>query len=71
MAGKSGIRVGFIGAGGISRGHFKRLNGMAGVTVTASGERAVAVGGDVSGSTIITGDGNVVGDHSRSQVQKR
>jgi len=30
----------------------------AGVTVTASGDRSVAVGGDVSGSTIITGDRN-------------
>ncbi len=32
----------------------------AGVTVTASGDRAVAIGGDVSGSTIITGDNNKV-----------
>ena len=31
-----------------------------GVTVTASGDRSVAVGGDVSGSTIITGDHNKV-----------
>ncbi len=30
----------------------------AGVVAIASGERSVAVGGDVSGSTIITGDGN-------------
>jgi hypothetical protein len=29
----------------------------AGITVTASGERSVAIGGDVSGSTIVTGDG--------------
>lgn len=29
--------------------------------VIASGERGVAIGGNVSGSTIITGDGNVVG----------
>jgi hypothetical protein len=29
----------------------------AGVTVTASGERSVAIGGDVNGSTIVTGDG--------------
>lgn len=43
----------------------------AGVTVIASGERAVAVGGDVTASTIITGDGNVVGDRSRSHVEKK
>jgi len=30
----------------------------AGVTVIASGDRSVAIGGDVSGSTIITGDRN-------------
>jgi hypothetical protein len=29
----------------------------AGITVTASGERSVAIGGDVKGSTIVTGDG--------------
>lgn len=38
--------------------------------VIAFGERSVAVGGDVSSSTIITGDGNVVGDGSTSQVIK-
>ena len=38
--------------------------------VIASGERAVAIGGDVSGSTIITGDRNVVGG-SRGQGRKR
>ena len=32
----------------------------AGITVTASGERSVAIGGDVKGSTIVTGDGNIV-----------
>ncbi len=32
----------------------------AGVTVTAAGERSVAIGGDVSGSVIITGDRNRV-----------
>ena len=32
----------------------------ASVTVIASGERPVAIGGDVSGSTIVTGDQNVV-----------
>ena len=31
----------------------------AGVTVTASGDRSVAIGGDVSGSVIITGDRNI------------
>jgi hypothetical protein len=32
----------------------------AGVTVIASGERSVAIGGDVSGSTIVVGDQNTV-----------
>jgi hypothetical protein len=32
----------------------------AGVTVSASGERSVAIGGDVSDSSIVTGDQNVV-----------
>jgi len=35
----------------------------------AAGAGGVAVGGGVTGSTIITGDGNVVGDHSRSNVR--
>jgi len=34
--------------------------GAAGVTVTASGSHSVAIGGDVIGSTIITGDRNRV-----------
>ena len=29
----------------------------AGITVTVSGERSVAIGGDANGSTIVTGDG--------------
>lgn len=29
----------------------------AGITVTASGERSVAIGGDAKGNTIVTGDG--------------
>lgn len=37
-----------------------QANGIATVTVTASGERSVAVGGNVSGSYIVTGDGNTV-----------
>lgn len=32
----------------------------AGIVVTASGERSVAIGGDVKGSTIVTGDRNKV-----------
>ncbi len=36
------------------------------VTVTASGPRSVAVGGRVSGSTIVTGDGNRVGNANES-----
>jgi hypothetical protein len=32
----------------------------AGINVTASGERGVAIGGDVKGSTIVTGDRNKV-----------
>jgi hypothetical protein len=35
-------------------------SGPAGQTVIASGERSVAIGGNVSGSTIITGDHNQV-----------
>jgi len=35
----------------------------------AAGERGVAVGGDVQGGVIVTGEGNVIGDHSRSQVR--
>ncbi|GEM_PF-6690413 len=31
-------------------------------TTTASGERGMAIGGNVSGSALITGNGNVVGD---------
>ncbi len=31
-----------------------------GITVTAKGERSVAIGGDVKGSTIVTGDQNTV-----------
>ncbi len=34
--------------------------GAAGVTVTARGSRSVAVGGNVTGSVIVTGDGNTV-----------
>ena len=32
----------------------------AGITITASGERSVAIGGDAKGSTIVTGDRNKV-----------
>jgi hypothetical protein len=32
----------------------------AGISVTASGDRSVAIGGDVSGSNIVTGDSNIV-----------
>ena len=32
----------------------------AGVTMTVLGERNVVIGGDVKGSTIVTGDGNMV-----------
>jgi len=35
-------------------------SGPAGQTVTASGSRSVAIGGNVSGSVIVTGDGNTV-----------
>jgi hypothetical protein len=38
--------------------------------VQTIGERSVVVGGSVTGSTIITGDGNVVGDGSTAQVIK-
>jgi len=32
----------------------------AGITVTASGERSIAIGGDAKGNTIVTGDRNKV-----------
>ncbi len=38
--------------------------------VQASGERSVAVGNQASGNTVITGDGNVLGNHNVSQVIK-
>jgi hypothetical protein len=37
-----------------------QASGIATVTVTASGERSVAVGGNVSGSYIVTGDSNTI-----------
>jgi len=33
------------------------------LSVSASGERSVAIGGDVVGSAIVTGDGNVIGSY--------
>ena len=36
--------------------------------IVSAGERGVAIGGNVSGSTIITGDGNIVGSDLRQQV---
>jgi len=48
-----------IGSGAIAQGE----------GAVAAGERGVAVGGSVQGGVIITGDGNVVGDHSRSNVR--
>ena len=36
----------------------------------AAGERGVAVGGDVKGGTIVTGDGNVVGDNDEGRRTK-
>jgi hypothetical protein len=42
----------------------------AGTRVVAGGERSVAIGGNVTGSVIIIGDGNVVGDGSSSYVVK-
>jgi hypothetical protein len=41
-----------------------------GKQTTASGERSIAIGGDVRSSVIIVGDGNVVGDGSSSYVVK-
>jgi hypothetical protein len=32
----------------------------AGISVTASGDRSVAIGGDVNGSNVVTGDSNIV-----------
>ena len=50
-------------ARGSLQGVGSRLQSSPAVTsqVQASGERSVAIGGDVSGSTIITGNDNVVG----------
>ena len=42
------------------------LNGNVSQT-SASGERSVAIGGNVTGSTVITGDGNVVGNNNVTQ----
>lgn len=42
----------------------------AGVTVIASGNRSVAIGGDTVDSTIITGDANVIGEHNTVNVTK-
>jgi hypothetical protein len=41
----------------------------AGVTVPASGERSVAIGGDVKGSTIVTGDWNTVKPKSLTHLE--
>ena len=38
---------------------------IADVTTIASGKRSIAIGGDVSGSTIITGDSNIISNHSQ------
>jgi hypothetical protein len=38
--------------------------------VTASSEHGIAIGGNLSNSVIIIGDGNVVGDNSSSRVDK-
>lgn len=35
--------------------------------IEAAGDRAVAIGGDAQGSTIITGDGNTIGNHNTVQ----
>lgn len=44
------------------------LNGQIQTTnIVASGERAIAIGGHVQGSNIISGDGNVVGNNSTIQ----
>jgi hypothetical protein len=40
------------------------------VQVTAGGDRSVAVGGNVNGSHIITSDGNVIGNYSKSEINK-
>lgn len=42
----------------------------AAVTVSATGARSIAVGGSMSSGTLITGDGNVVGDRSSSEVKQ-
>lgn len=40
------------------------------ISVTVSGDRGVAIGGVVQDGTIITGDGNVVGDNNVTQMIK-
>ena len=52
--------AGLHGSGAIAQGE----------GAVAAGERGVAVSGDVQGGVIATGDGNVVGDGSVSQVVK-
>ena len=39
-----------------------------GNNVTAKGERSVAIGGDVTGSAIITGDRNIISDYGEETV---
>ena len=38
-----------------------------GISVVASGDRSIAIGGDASGSTIVTGDQNTVGAPSSNE----
>ena len=57
-------------SGTIYRAELKGSGAIAqGAGAVAAGAGGVAVGGSVQGGVIITGDGNVVGDHSRSSVR--
>jgi hypothetical protein len=60
------------GGKGLSSSGWKATQPTAGgqTQVSASGDRSVAIGGSASGSTIVTGDGNVIGDRNVVQHGK-
>ena len=58
-AGTAGYHAEVHGSGAIAQGP----------GAVAAGAGSVVVGGSLRDSTVITGDGNVVGDHSRSSVR--
>ena len=54
---------------GLAPSYYAELHGSGAIAqgegAVAAGERGVAVGGDMTGSPIVTGDGNVVGGQTR------